>query len=90
MSKDSLAAVVENDRDVRAKMYEAIQRDHQKRSPFAVMFQKIEQTGRSNNVQNLKSGRRYYGCLLLGPLPSKWPLLLIMGKGGVSRPFFPS
>ena len=30
----------------RAKMYEAIQREHQRRSPFSVMFQKIEQTGR--------------------------------------------
>ncbi len=56
MSEDTLAAVVENDRDVRAKMYEAIQRDHQKRSPFAIMFQKIEQTGRSENVKNLNLG----------------------------------
>ena len=56
MSEDTLAAVVENDRDVRAKMYEAIQREHQRTSPFAVMFQKIEQTGRSANVQNLNLG----------------------------------
>ncbi|MCH7777591.1 MAG: ABC transporter substrate-binding protein [Gemmatimonadetes bacterium] len=56
MSEDTLAAVVENDRDVRAKMYEAIQREHQRVSPFAVMFQKIEQTGRSENVQNLNLG----------------------------------
>ena len=56
MSEDTLAAVVENDRDVRAKMYESIQREHQQRSPFAVMFQKIEQTGRSKNVQSLNLG----------------------------------
>ncbi len=56
MSKDTLAAVVENDRDVRAKMYVAIQREHQKESPFAVMFQKIEQTGRTENVKNLNLG----------------------------------
>jgi peptide/nickel transport system substrate-binding protein len=56
MSEDTLAAVVENDRDVRAKMYEAIQRDHQRTSPFAVMFQKIEQTGRSEKVKNLNLG----------------------------------
>jgi peptide/nickel transport system substrate-binding protein len=56
MSEDTLAAVVENDRDMRAKMYNAIQRDHQNRSPFAVMFQKIEQTGRSDKVKNLNLG----------------------------------
>jgi peptide/nickel transport system substrate-binding protein len=37
-------------------MYEAIQREHQQTSPFAVMFQKIEQTGRSENVQGLSLG----------------------------------
>ena len=56
MSKDTLAAVVENDRDTRAKMYNAIQRQHQEVSPFAVMFQKIEQTGRSEKVKNLNLG----------------------------------
>ena len=48
--------MVENNRDTRAKMYESIQREHQKVSPFAVMFQKIEQTGRSNKVKNLNLG----------------------------------
>lgn len=56
MSEATLAAVVENDRDARAAMYEAIQREHQQTSPFAVMFQKIEQTGRSENVQGLSLG----------------------------------
>lgn len=56
MSDATLAAVVENDRDTRAAMYEAIQRDHQQVSPFAVMFQKIEQTGRADNVQGLSLG----------------------------------
>ena len=56
MSKDTLAAVVENDRDMRARMYNAIQRQHQEVSPFAVMFQKIEQTGRSEKVKNLNLG----------------------------------
>jgi peptide/nickel transport system substrate-binding protein len=56
ISEDTLAAVVENDRDVRARMYESIQREHQKVSPFAIMFQKIEQTGRQNNVKNLNLG----------------------------------
>jgi len=56
MSEATLAAVVENDRDTRAAMYEALQREHQQVSPFAVMFQKIEQTGRGENVQGLSLG----------------------------------
>jgi len=56
MSEATLAAVVENDRDTRAAMYEAIQREHQATSPFAVMFQKIEQTGRDADVQGLSLG----------------------------------
>jgi len=56
MSKATKAAVQEVDRDKRAAMYQAIQREHQKRSPFAIMFQKIEQTGRRANVKNLNIG----------------------------------
>lgn len=50
------AAVIEGDRDVRKKMYEDIQREFQARAPFAIMFQKIEQTGRKSNVKNLNLG----------------------------------
>ncbi len=50
------AAVVEGDRDVRAKMYEDIQAEFRKVAPFAVLFQKIEQTARSEKVQNLNLG----------------------------------
>ncbi|RTZ98264.1 MAG: ABC transporter substrate-binding protein [Deltaproteobacteria bacterium] len=56
MSRATKAAVQETDRDKRAAMYEAIQREHQKRSPFAVMFQQIEQTGRRANVKGLNLG----------------------------------
>jgi len=56
MSKATLAAVQEGDRDKRAAMYQAIQREHQQRSPFAIMFQKIEQTGRRANVKGLNTG----------------------------------
>jgi peptide/nickel transport system substrate-binding protein len=56
MSKATKAAVEETDRDKRAAMYQAIQREHQKRSPFAIMFQKIEQVGRRANVKNLNLG----------------------------------
>ena len=50
------AAVIEPDRDKRRKMYEDMQREHQRVSPFIVMFQKIEQTGRRDNVKNLTLG----------------------------------
>ena len=50
------AAVIEGDRDVRKKMYEDIQHEFQAKAPFAVMFQKIEQTGRWSNVKNLNLG----------------------------------
>ncbi len=50
------AAVIEGDREVRKKMYEDIQREFQARAPFAIMFQKIEQTGRKSNVKNLNLG----------------------------------
>ena len=50
------AAVVEGDRDVRAQMYADIQAEFRDVAPFAVLFQKIEQTGRSEAVQNLNLG----------------------------------
>lgn len=50
------AAVVEGDRDTRAKMYSDIQAEFRDVAPFAVLFQKIEQTGRSEAVQNLNLG----------------------------------
>ncbi len=56
MNAAVLAAVVEGDRDKRKAMYEAIQREHQKRAPFAIMFQRIEQIGRKDSVKNLKLG----------------------------------
>ncbi|MCP4720484.1 MAG: ABC transporter substrate-binding protein [Desulfobacteraceae bacterium] len=56
MSKVTKAAVREGDRDKRAAMYQAIQREHQERSPFAIMFQKIEQTGMRANVKGLNTG----------------------------------
>lgn len=56
LTQKSLAAVVEGDRGVRGKMYEEIQRKFQQISPFAIMFQKIEQIGRQSNVKNLNLG----------------------------------
>lgn len=50
------AAVDENDRDVRSEMYADIQAQFRETSPFAIMFQQIEQTGLRENVQNLVLG----------------------------------
>jgi len=50
------AAVVEGDRDTRAKMYADIQAEFRDIAPFAILFQKIEQTGRNEAVQNLNLG----------------------------------
>ena len=56
LTEQTAAAVVEGDRDVRAGMYQDIQAQFRETSPFAVMFQLIEQTGMSDKVQNLNLG----------------------------------
>ena len=56
LTEKTAAAVEESDRDRRAEMYGEIQRSFQKISPFAIMFQKIEQTARRKNVKNLNLG----------------------------------
>jgi len=62
MSEDTLAAVVEADRDKRAAMYEALQRAHQQASPFAIMFQKTEQNGIRANVEGFSMGGAITGA----------------------------
>lgn len=52
----TLAALTEGDVDKRRQMYEDIQREFLKVAPFAIMFQKIEQTGRAEAVSNLVLG----------------------------------
>ncbi|GLQ06110.1 peptide ABC transporter substrate-binding protein [Sneathiella chinensis] len=56
MTKMTDAAVVELDTAKRAGMYVQIQKDHQATSPFVIMFQKIEQTGRRTNVNDFITG----------------------------------
>ncbi|MBP0483549.1 ABC transporter substrate-binding protein [Sagittula salina] len=56
MSEQTLAAVVENDTEARKQMYLDLQREHQKVSPFGVMFQQIEQNGMRANVENFVAG----------------------------------
>ena len=64
MSRQTEAAARENDSSKRAEMYRDIQRDHQRRAPFIVMFQKIEQTARRKDLKGFVAGsavaRAYY------------------------------
>ena len=56
MTAKTEAAVVESDRAKRAEMYRGIQRDFQQTSPFAIMFQKIEQVARRDTVEGFVTG----------------------------------
>jgi len=56
MTKETEAAVEELDAVKRGKMYVKIQKEHQMKSPFAIMFQQIEQTGRQKNVKDFITG----------------------------------
>ena len=56
MTRATEAAVQQSDTESRAEMYRAIQRDHQRTSPFVIMFQKIEQTGLRNGVSGFVTG----------------------------------
>lgn len=50
------AAVVEGDTDMRRGMYEQMQRDFQQVAPFAIMFQKTEQSARQAAVSDFTIG----------------------------------
>jgi peptide/nickel transport system substrate-binding protein len=56
MSRKTLAAVTERDAEKRATMYEELQREHQKVSPFVIMFQEIEVAARRKNVDGFVMG----------------------------------
>ncbi|MEL6478771.1 MAG: ABC transporter substrate-binding protein [Pseudomonadota bacterium] len=56
LTEKTSAAVEELDAAKRAQMYVDIQREHQQTSPFAPMFQKIEQVGRRANVDGFVTG----------------------------------
>ncbi|MBW4710416.1 ABC transporter substrate-binding protein [Roseobacter sp. YSTF-M11] len=56
LTEKTAAAVVENDRDKRSQMYAEIQATFRETAPFAVMFQKIEQTAQRDNVANVNLG----------------------------------
>jgi len=56
LTDKTAAAVVESDRNKRSEMYADIQEIFRDTSPFAIMFQRIEQTALRDNVENLLLG----------------------------------
>ena len=56
LTEKTAAAVIENDRDTRVGMYHEIQATFRETAPFAIMFQKIEQTAMGDSVENLNLG----------------------------------
>ncbi len=56
LTAQSQAALVENDTDKRAQMYQDIQKQFRDTSPFIIMFQKNEQAGVRSNVKDLSLG----------------------------------
>ena len=53
MTAKTEAAVLEHDPAKRAAMYEELQREHQKTSPFVIMFQDVEVIAERNNVTGM-------------------------------------
>ncbi|KRE18114.1 ABC transporter substrate-binding protein [Bosea sp. Root381] len=51
MTKKTQANVLESDAEKRAEIYGDLQREHQKVSPFVIMFQQIEVTAERKNVK---------------------------------------
>ncbi|MCA0417896.1 MAG: ABC transporter substrate-binding protein, partial [Proteobacteria bacterium] len=51
MTKVTQGAVLEADAGKRKTTYEGLQRDHQKVSPFVIMFQQIEVSAERKNVK---------------------------------------
>ncbi|SFJ96770.1 ABC transporter substrate-binding protein [Celeribacter neptunius] len=57
LTEKTAAAVTETDRDTRIKMYQDIQAEFRETSPFAIMFQQIEQSALQENVMNFSTGQ---------------------------------
>jgi peptide/nickel transport system substrate-binding protein len=66
MSRQALAAVAERDAAKRAAIYEALQREHQKVSPFVILFQEIEVAARRGNVDGFVIGPSFDNNLYAG------------------------
>jgi peptide/nickel transport system substrate-binding protein len=56
MTRTISEAVLERDPAKRVATYEAAQREHQRTSPFVIMFQQIEVAARRRNVNGFELG----------------------------------
>ncbi|MFC0201168.1 ABC transporter substrate-binding protein [Paracoccus rhizosphaerae] len=56
MNEATVAATLEQDTDARAEMYREIQRQYQAEAPIVPLFQRVEQVGLQDDVQNWWSG----------------------------------
>lgn len=66
MSRKTLATVTEKDARKRAAAYEELQREHQKVSPFIIMFQEIEVAARRKSVDGFVMGPSFDNNLYAG------------------------
>jgi len=66
MTKRTELAVVERDGEKRAAMYEALEREHQKISPFIIMFQQIEVSANRKSVTGFVVGPSFDTNLYAG------------------------
>jgi peptide/nickel transport system substrate-binding protein len=66
MSKKTLAAVTERDAAKREALYQELQREHQKVSPFIILFQEIEVAARRKNVEGFVIGPSFDNNLYAG------------------------
>ena len=66
MTQRAEAAVVERDGEKRAAMYEALERDHQKNSPFVIMFQQIEVSANRKSAEGFILGPSFDTNLYAG------------------------
>jgi peptide/nickel transport system substrate-binding protein len=66
MTKQTAAAVKERDAKKRQAMYEAIEREHQRVSPFIIMFQEIEVAAHAKGVDGFVIGPSFENNLYAG------------------------
>ena len=66
MTKQTQAAVKERDAKKRAEMYQAIQREHQRVSPFIIMFQQTEVAAHGKDVDGFVMGPSFENNLYAG------------------------
>jgi peptide/nickel transport system substrate-binding protein len=59
MTRKMAAAVYERDAKKRAAIYEEVQREHQRISPFVIMYQEVEVAGRRKDVDGFVIGPNF-------------------------------